>query len=66
MEEEVDDLVAKRKGKALAEINDMDDFVVAMNQYKTEKAGLSPMPIKMKAGIELYSPMPVCSFIQEL
>jgi len=53
MDKEVKNLVAKKKGNILAEMQDMDDFVTAMNHYKTENAGLSPMPIKMEAGIEL-------------
>jgi len=53
--EEVEDLVATKKDKVPVEINDMDDFVAAMNHYETEKAGLPPMPIKMEAGVELLS-----------
>jgi len=55
MEEEVEDLVAKSKGNVLAEMDNMHDFVAAMEQFKTEKSGLPPMPIKMEAGIELLS-----------
>jgi len=45
----------KKKDKVPAEMNDMDDFVAAMNHYETEKVGLPPMSIKMEAGIELLS-----------
>jgi len=55
MEEEVEDMVAKKKGNVLAEMDDMHDFVAAIEQYKTEKLGWPPMPIKMDAGIELLS-----------
>jgi len=55
MEEEVEDMVAKKKGNVLAEMDDMHDFVAAIEQYKTEKSGWPPMPIKMNAGIELLS-----------
>jgi len=37
------------------EMEDMHDFIAAMEPYKTEKAGLPPMPMEMEASIELLS-----------
>jgi len=37
------------------EMEDMHDFIAAMEHYKTEKSGLPPMPIEMEAGRDLLS-----------
>jgi len=54
-EEEDVEVEEQLPAKVPMEMNNMNDFLEAMNLYEMEKSALSPMPIEMQAGIELLS-----------
>jgi len=58
-EDDHDDIQGKlrsnTKDMVPTEMNNLNDFVQAMNLYETEKSVLPPMPMEMQAGIELLS-----------